>query len=264
MKQLISDVIEKPIDADERTTASTLLGWPRDQIFRDVIGRGQADFTSEIGHLSAYDRALLYAKYNQGRHLDELCHAFDRLLGEQVIARPTVIDVGCGPFTAGLAFAASIGPREPFRYFGIDRAPSMLELGGVLATGARHRGAFHPLTTWAFGQSLDELDFGPVRGEWVVVVASYLLASPTLVVDELVASILGALTRFGPGPVAVLYTNSANAAARAKFPAFRDSLMREGFEVKADFVERFVDTTKTPKDLHYALLFRPAQNIINM
>ncbi|MCA7968372.1 class I SAM-dependent methyltransferase [Burkholderia sp. AU39826] len=264
LEQLISDVIERPIEDDERTTATTFLGWPRNQIFRDVIAGGQADFDAAIGHLSGFDRARLYAKYNQGRHLDELRHAFTRMRGEQGVSRPTVIDVGCGPFTAGLAFAASFGALEPFRYFGVDRARSMLDLGELLATGAKERGAFHPQTTWTFGNDLDDFDFGPVRGEWTVVVASYLLASSTIDVDALVRAIEAALKRIGPGPVAVLYTNSANTTARAKFPAFRDALVRGGFEVWADDIERFVDTEKTPKDLHYALLFRAAQNTIPM
>ena len=264
LEQLISDVIERPIDEDERTTATTFLGWPRSQIFWDVIGVGQADFDMAIGHLTAFDRALLYAKYNQRRHLDELRHAFTRMRGEEGVSRPTVIDIGCGPFTAGLAFAASFGAQEPFRYFGVDRAQSMLDLGTLLANGARERGAFHPQTTWTFGRDLDDVDFGPVRGEWALVVASYLLASPTIDIDVLVASILGTLERVGPGPVAVLYTNSANAAARAKFPAFCDALVQGGFEVRADEVERFMDTTKAPKDLHYALLFRAAQNTITI
>lgn len=265
LTQLISNEIDHRIENDQRTTASTFLGWPRNEIFRDVIGGGQADFNASIGHLSGDDRALLYAKYNQGRHLDELRHAFAQLLGDHgIISRPTVIDLGCGPFTAGLSFATSLGSQEPFRYFGVDRATSMLNLGALLAERARECGALHPQTTCWFGDDLERVDFGPTRGEWTLVVASYLLASPTVDVASLVASILKALSSIGPGPAAVFYTNSANRNAGAKYPAFRDALVQGGFELAIDDFERFADTNKSPKDVHYALLYRPAKTTIQM
>jgi SAM-dependent methyltransferase len=265
LTDLLNEEIDKAINNDVRTTATTFLGWPKDRIFRDVIGGGQADFDADLGHLTGDDRAMLYARYNQRRHLDELAHAFRHLLGvESDIARPTVIDLGCGPFTAGLSFAAMLGAAEPFRYFGVDRAAAMLQLARRLADAARTLGAFHPGTTISFGQELASVNFGPVRDEWTVVVASYLLASPTLDVESLVGEILVALDRVGPGPVAVLYTNSANANARAKFPAFRDSLMKGGFNVIIEDIERFTDTSKPPTDVHYALLHRPARMTIEL
>lgn len=259
----MSEVIDKRIHNDTRTTNTTYLGWPRNRIFRDVIGGGQADFDFGVGHLTPDDRALLYAKYNQIRHLDELSHAFGRLLGDSdKIHRPTLIDVGCGPFTAGLSFSECFGAQRPFRYFGVDRAHSMLRLGHSLAQEAINRDAMHPQTSLHFGQNLTGLDFGPVRGEWTIVVASYLLASPTVNAQALVHEVVGALQRVGPGPVAVLYTNSAHEYADAKYPQFRDAFLEAGFMVEADETECFTDTSKEPKPLHYALLCRPEQTTI--
>lgn len=265
LRQLIGDVIDNRISDDARTTDTTYLGWPRNRVFRDVIGGGQADFDVQIGHLTSDDRALLYAKFNQVRHLEELVHAFNRLLGESGrVHCPILIDIGCGPFTAGLSFAACFGPQGPFRYFGVDRASSMLRLGALLAEEAAKLDAIHPLTSVTFAQSLSDISFGPARGEWTIVVASYLLASPTVDPGGLVADILTTLERVGPGPVAVLYTNSANRYADAKYPEFRDTLIKAEFDVRADAVERFLDTTKEPKDMHYALFYRPAKNTLNV
>ncbi|MCX4140483.1 hypothetical protein M0D68_19955 [Paraburkholderia sp. SEWSISQ10-3 4] len=259
----MSEVIDKRIHDDARTTSATYLGWPRNRIFRDVIGGGQADFDSGVGHLTPDDRALLYAKYNQIRHLDELSHAFRRLLGDsEKIHRPTLIDVGCGPFTAGLSFAECFGVHGPFRYYGVDRARSMLRLGCSLAQEAKDRDAMHPQTSLLFEQNLGGLDFGPARGEWTIVVASYLLASPTVDARALVSDIVVALQRVGPGPVAVLYTNSANEFADAKYPEFRDAFVEAGFQVEADATELFTDTSKEPKPIHYALLCRPERTTI--
>jgi hypothetical protein len=128
LMQLLNDEIDDRVRTDPRTTNATFLGWPRERVFREVVGGGQADFDAPVGHLAGSDRALLYAKYNQRRHLDELQHAFDRLLTNGRISFPTVLDLGCGPFTAGLSLAGVLGSNEPFRYFGIDRAVSMREL----------------------------------------------------------------------------------------------------------------------------------------
>ena len=68
---------------------------------------------------------------------------------------------------------------------------------------------------------------------------------------------LRALDRIGPGPAAVLYTNSAKSGPNIKYPRFADALIAAGFEIKVDQVERF-EQTRNPADLRYALLFRPA------
>lgn len=261
----IDDEILTKIDSDPRTLASpgTFLGWPKNKIFIDVLGFGQANFDASVGHLSPADRAVLYARYNQPRHLDELSDAFGKLLAtSQYAGRPTILDLGCGPFTAGLAFAATFGPAKEFRYFGIDIATSMCELGARLAEAARRRHGLNPRTTCIFDDDLDNINFGSIRGDLTVVVASYLLASPTLDVKVLVSKVLNALKRIGPGPAAVLFTNSAAPHLNTKYPEFRDSLVKAGFTVEADATELFLPT-KNPKDLRYALFFRKAQTHIS-
>lgn len=263
-RELIDAEIHDRINQDQRTTPDTFLGHPRHRVFAEVIGGGQAEFDQPMGGLSGDDRALLYAKFNQQRHLDEQDHGFSQLFGAEGRAvRPTILDVGCGPFTVGLSVAKTLGADKPFRYFGIDRSAAMLRLGERLAAGAGERGAFHPETRVAFGRDLSTVDFGQPRGELAVIVASYLLASPTLDVVPLVASLVDALSRIGPGPAAVFYTNSAHAQATSKFPSFRDEFVRNGFTVEVDEIVRFAET-KTPKDLHYALLFRPAKMTISV
>ncbi|MEQ1504737.1 MAG: class I SAM-dependent methyltransferase [Myxococcota bacterium] len=258
------DQVDVVINSDARTTPSTFLGWPRDRIFHDVLGWGQADFDAPIGHLSGEDRALLYARYNQPGHIDELCHAFGTLFeASELVGRPTILDLGCGPFTAGLALAAVLGSHRPFRYYGVDRSRAMLQLGRVFAEDARFRGALDPSTTYDFVDGMDKLEVGPIRADLTLVVASYLLASPTLDVDTLVREIMLTLVRIGPGPAAVLYTNSADPRARAQFPTFRDQLCSGGFQARVDEEERF-EGTRRPRRLHYALFFRPANVAIDL
>jgi len=266
MDDLLADLVHTPITTDERTlnNPGTYLGWPTGRIFAEVIEYGQADFDTAKGHLSADDRALLYARFNMPRHLDELGEAFSQLFTDASRAgKPTVLDLGCGPFTAGLALTRVLGPARPFRYFGIDRATSMCALGERFAAGARERGQLHAQTSLKFGDELTRVDFGPVRGDTTIAVASYLLASPTIDVDELVTSLCDAFARIGPGPAVVLYTNSAHPIPNKKYPEFRDRLVAAGFEVVVDATEMFLKTG-SPKELRYALLRRPANLTLNL
>jgi hypothetical protein len=261
---LIREEVHERVWTDPRTVEKpgTLLGWPRDRIYSEVLKGGQADFDEPVGHLSGADRALLYANYNLPRHRDELCDAFEQLFrSSALVGAPTLIDLGCGPFTAGLALAATLEGKSYFHYHGFDRASSMLELGQRLAESAARRGAFHGRTTWHFAKDLDGHDFGRIRNDTTIIVASYLLASVTVQVEPLVSSVLSSLHRIGPGPVALLYTNSAKDWPNRNFDEFKEALMAGGFTVVSDAVERF-QRTKAPAGLRYALLFREGQGTV--
>lgn len=265
LDQLLSREIFERIRNDRRTldNIDTLLGWPKRDIFSEVIDGGQADFDAPVGHLSGDDRALLYADFNQKRHLDELAHAFRLLIDTASLsAGTTLVDIGCGPFTAGLSFAKIVGAEVPFRYFGVDRSSSMRRLGERLAQGARCANALHERTSVWFGGDISQASFGPLRGEPTIVVASYLLASPTIDPEVLAQQIAVALDKIGTGLSAVLYTNSSTPYASRNFSKFKNSLLDLGFEMVENSTERFTDTEKQPKNLHYALFMKPAVTTI--
>ncbi|MBI6855819.1 hypothetical protein YA0002_23935 [Pseudomonas cichorii] len=260
LEKVIDQEVNDPILNDQRTTENTFLGWPRDTVFYEVIKGGQANFDAPQKELTGADKALLYAKYNQRRHLDELRFAFNQLFKTSSLSnRPTVVDLGCGPFTAGLSLSSVLGPEKMFRYYGVDQYESMRVLGSRLADAVKAQSALHPQTRYEFIDGLTEIDFGPVRGELTIFVASYLLASPTLDPHRLVEDILDAHKRIGPGPCAVLYTNSPSPKAREKFPAFSASLIAGGFTSLDEKVELF-ENTRNPKDIHYALFFKNAKH----
>lgn len=259
LQRLLDIQIKQRVIDDPRTCAKTFLGWPRGTVFQEVIAGGQANFDEPVGHLSGGDRALLYAKYNQERHLDELSHAFSQLFRSgKSYGDPLVIDLGCGPFTAGLSLAQTLGNKDVFHYYGVDHYQSMRSLGLELADAAKAEDALHQRTTYHFLQELDGVDFGPIRGSITLFIASYLLASPTLDIAALVRSITDAHTRASLGPAVVFYTNSSRPEARAKFPEFKARLIDAGFELQVDNVERFSDTDKKHLDIHYALFFKKA------
>jgi SAM-dependent methyltransferase len=228
-----------------------------DWIFNHAINGGQADFDTPLEDLSPRDRAQLYAYANQKTHVDELIHAFGKLLGDvSAVQNATVIDIGCGPFTSGLALANQVGVHFPYRYFGIDRAKSMLAFGRELADEVFVRGVMHPETVVSFHTHLDNVDFGPRRAaETTIFVLSFLLASSTINVDDLVEEMVRACDRVALGRVIVLYTNAASASARRNFAPFRTAMEKAGFEMHIEAIEQFEDTEK-PRPIHYALFLR--------
>lgn len=253
-------MVVEPITSDPREThrPNTRLGWPTNWVFNTAIGGGQADFDQPIENLTPRDRAMLYAFFNQKGHIEELVHAFGKLWPNPALLQgTTIIDVGCGPFTGGLALAIVVGDTAKFRYFGIDRAKSMCALGRELEQGARDAGALHPQTEIQFLPELSQIPVCNLRAEPTFVLLSYLLASSTLNVDEMIEDVLRVCDRISLGPVAVLYTNTTRADARKKYPQLCDKLSGAGFQIFVEKEETFTDGSK-PRSVHYALFHRSA------
>lgn len=243
-------------DPRETREPGTRLGLQTSWVFNQVIGGGQASFDEPLGELSARDRVLLYAFFNQKSHVNELVHAFEKLLtNPQDLYRATVVDIGCGPFTSGLALAEVVGNATPFRYFGVDTSQTMCSFGGELAERAKAAGGLSPETTVRFFSSTDDIDFGAQRSTWTIMVLSYLLASQSIDVDVLVRQIVDACNRIGPGPVALLYTNTSRKEATEAYPAFEKVMTEAGFTVKIEDKEVLYLEGKERK-LHYALFVR--------
>jgi hypothetical protein len=262
LRQEIIDVVN-----DHPTTTNNLvLNLSPDEIFNQVIGRGQADFDTPYLHLSGAERALLYAHFNQPGHLKELIEAFSQLFRNGPPRDPLiVVDAGCGPFTGGLALSAVI--NTPFSYIGVDRSVSMRDLGERLASSAQDLGSLNcSERQWV-------ADFDGIKwqrpADWrpILVIASYLLASPTLDVAAFVRDIEGACNLFGRGPVTVLYTNSPLPWPNRNLDLFRNCLVGVGFRIVADdrgeiTIERY-DEVRT-RELRYALFQRDAQAVLKV
>ncbi len=246
---------------DPRSSDDTLLGLSANEAFEAISG-GQADFDVPRAGLSADDLALLYAHLNQKGHLEELLAAFGQLLAESNLPNPIVVDVGCGPFTGGLALAATLGDDPRFDYIGVDRAASMRGLGGQLASSDLVPGTI--ACHWA--TDLDSVDWQYPPG-WrpVIVVISYLFASPTLDAEAMFVELDALLSRLGNGDVTLLYTNSMHEEPNVNYPEFRAKLEGAGFQVFADdhgmiIVERWNGPQE--RYLRYALFHRPRQQIL--
>lgn len=268
LEKLRTRMIVRPIQTDARTLQDNPhrrpLGKDVNWIFNHAIGGGQANFDAPIADLTSQDRVMLYAYLNQKAHVDELIHAFNQLLTNSKFPNnATIIDIGCGPFTAGLALANVVGDSVPYRYFGVDHSVSMCKLGSILADAVTTERQFHPKTEIVFHQHIDGINFGEVKGsEIIIFVLSYLLASDSVDIEELAQQIKTARDKVGFGAAVLLYTNTGRERARIRYPDFRKSLTAVGFIEQTEKVEVFKESDKD-RLLHYALFISPAISTVD-
>ncbi len=263
LEALRRDEIIGPVRNDPRSQGGTRFGMTSDQAV-EAIGRGQADFDAPLGALSPDDLALLYAFMNQRGHVEELVTAFGQLLAGARPENPIVVDIGCGPFTGGLALAATLGDEPCFDYIGVDRAESMRRLGARLAGSNLLPGQV--TARWAF--DIDSVKWQRPPGfREVIVIVSYLFASPTLDVEAVFGDLERLLDRLGRGAVTLLYTNSARQEPNRHYPEFRERLESAGFRVHAQdqgeiVVER--SSRRQARRLYYALFRRPPRQTLRL
>jgi hypothetical protein len=263
------ELIVTPIREDPRTTDlfEDPLGVPSNMVFDDVVGGGQADFDEEWvgprGKLSGADRALLYGLFNLKGHLQELTAAFKMLMDRADVCEPVVFDLGCGPGTGGLALANALGRDARFTYVGVDRADSMCELGERLMQAAETQGWMTEVERFWL-RDTSELDWRePISWRPVIIIASYVLASPTLDAQTLVNGAMEQVKKVSRGDVAVLYTNSVRPEPNQQFPRFRDCLIEDhSFQLIDDNDGRISTGWGKERRLRYALFFRRANQTL--
>ena len=265
LEQLRQSEIVERVRKDPRSIAGKMLGVDYDVATKQVAGWGQAEFDEPWNNLSPDDRVLLYAYFFQQGHLEELTEAFRMLFADTRPDEPVVVDLGCGPFTGGLAVAGALGQGSRFDYIGVDRSRTMCRFGEQLASAAaRFDDVPRVVRHWTTDVSTVSWDRAP---GWrpVIVIVSYLLASPTLDAVALVDELDGLLKRIGRGPVTALYTNSIRPEANRSFPDFCTALRDAGFELYADDsgkieIDRWAGTRI--RELRYALFHRRSQNTL--
>ena len=264
--QLRRSEVTDRVKNDPRTTTGTVLGVDPEDATRRAAGWGQADFDEPWGCLSPDDRVLLYAHFFQLRHLEELVTAFNQLFGDADRPEdPIVVDLGCGPFTGGLAIAGQFRHGTRLDYVGVDRSRAMHGLGSQLACAAEHvHGLPRIRCHWA--TDIPSVSWNDPPG-WrpVLVIVSYLFASPTLDVATLVAGLDELLPKLGRGSVTVLYTNSARDDANQQFPSFCSMLCDRDFELRVSEVGDIdVERGSAVKNrrLRYALFHRSSRQTL--
>jgi len=249
------------VQNDQRTVTGRVLGVAAEDVFQILCG-GQADFESPGHGLSPDELALLYAYFFQRGHIEELVEAFGQHLSGSKIEQPVVIDLGCGPFTGGLAVASALEPPNGFIYIGMDRASAMCRLGESLAIETAQTRGLDITRIWV--TALNDVRWSePPRWRPVIVIVSYLFASPTINPVALTTDLDKLLKRIGRGPLTLLYTNSVYIKNNLHFPAFRAALESIGFILIKDEIGA-IDSKRGTRKLRYALFYRPAQDTLEL
>lgn len=124
---------------------ATFIGRTKDFIRNNVIGLGQADFTTSYENITPDQKVTLYCFFNMRKHLMSQFHIFNLLhhceqtqhfMSENFYRvqtnNITFLDIGCGPLTAGWAYSEFLRQKVTnhnlqFDYVGIDIAQSMID-----------------------------------------------------------------------------------------------------------------------------------------
>ena len=257
-----SEIVER-VRRDSRTRDDLMLGVDH-QTAMEAIDWGQADFDEPVGALSPEDRVLLYAYWNQLGHLEELSEAFRQLFGTNRPSEPLItIDLGSGPFTGGLALAGQLSSHERVDYIGVDRSKTMRRLGEQLATALESTHET-PQVDRHWASDLHSVAWDdPLGWRPVIVIVSFLLASPSLEVETLLADLEHLLSRLSRGETSVLYTNSPKAGPNRRYPVFREGLTDRGFRLVAEDTGS-VRTNRRVRELRYALFHRSRQRTLQL
>lgn len=256
IERLRNRVVVEPLRIDSRSVDPRYPLGLSGREASEAIDWGQADFDQPYGTLSAEDRVLLYAYWNQKRHVDELSEAFQQIFRTGWPNEPLiVIDLGCGPFTGGMALAGQLSPTDSFDYIGMDRSQTTRQLGERFACEADAIDGLPRIDRY-WVSSLADVEWSRSPG-WrpVLVIASFLLASPSLAVEVLVQELIEFLNRLGGGETTLIYTNSTKPGPNRNFPAFQAALEQAGFRSRADDVGT-IPTERRTLELRYALFHR--------
>ena len=155
-----------------------------------------------------------------------------------------------------------MGKDPCFDYIGVDRADSMRRLAARVACSDLVPGRV--TTHWA--PDIESVKWRePPRFREVIVIVSYLFASPTLDAEAMFGDLERLLCRLGRGAVTLLYTNSMRQEANSQYQGFRERLEEAGFRVHVEdqgkiVIERW--NRREERELYYALFRRPSQRIL--
>jgi SAM-dependent methyltransferase len=241
-RQLISDIFHRnhvvwKIQNDRRTSSSRnrLLGRSFHFIRFKIIQNGRVDFDQgyrdQFGELSPDDLVSLYSYLYLSRHHAEAMSTFDRfasLIDTNFHSKSQlwIVDLGCGPGTAGLAFA-DYSSGQLFHYLGIDRSIAMRRAARENCRLARDAGILNEKAFLTFASDKFCISTAlkscriPIN---IIFVASYLFASHSLDTSWAIQAVHDAIGCKHVEKCLFVYLNSAMQFANQKYENFVGSL----------------------------------------
>jgi hypothetical protein len=235
MNAVFRDQVVKPVceHPDTDLTENDLFGLPFELVRDEVICKGRADFSvgyehARYGKITAEQKLLLYSFINFKKHFYACRRAFETYrveLGRLWIGeRPAVIDLGCGPGTAGLALCDSF-PGTTWDYVGVDSAAPMLAQTDRMLSSGKRAGLMDPQSLVWLCKDWNECRTSVIRQTApVLLLCSYLFASASLspaVLSDLAGWVRSFLTTSDRPVTLLLYLNSTIPVAGASYESFK-------------------------------------------
>ena len=226
-----SEVLEK-IKDDPRSINNLYFGFGSSDIF-DVLQFGRADFR-RAGYrfpdqrtITSDELVLCYCNFMMKGHLfaarENFAYRHNWLSGHISRADNVVfIDVGCGPGTAGLAFA-DIFPNTDFVYYGVDNAKAMRTKCKSMLEAAQTDRLITDDTIIDCESSWTQVPTTFASNSLIILNFSYFFASSSLTdadIDSLVEFYEELIAKNPSGRVLVSYTNSVDARAETNYRKF--------------------------------------------
>ena len=195
----------------------------KNYIRETIIGRGQADFTVGFNGLTVEDKALLYSYFYFQMHYSSSYAVFCtyKTWIENGIWKKckgvAFIDMGCGPFTSGLAFLEISNDYfkayKPFNYhyIGIDIAQSMLDITNILETDYRtnatpNRICYNSIVCKTDYKQITEAEMNEDIG--IIINCCYFFASPTMDVTAFTEAIQLFVEKHKKNQICFIYQNA--------------------------------------------------------
>lgn len=244
MSQALIDAFDKEVITPLRTDIRTL--WPNsvigncDAFNMALINYGRHDFSESMTvfsktsnapvTISAYDQTLLYCYYFMMRHYADAKSAYKSAEefvlteAERYNGDVTVIDIGCGPATCGIAFAEVFGERtRHIRYIGIDISESMRIMAQRMLV------AIAPdKTAWQFTDStediINDMNSSPVTSLTVFNMSHFFTCIDGNVAESLAANIAKGAAR-NPADILVITVQESECGIKMRsYTVFKRSL----------------------------------------
>lgn len=154
-------------------------------LLREVIEYGRANFDEPFRDVTAAERVLIYCYLNMRKHFFTKIHilnmlnksTFSNFFRDSLFKKDTtIIDVGCGPLTAGLAYADFVNSNfgtSKLTYYGIDISNQIIEKAKDFTDSP----VFASGSTFSFFERWREVSLNLKEGQPILFIFSYLFAN---------------------------------------------------------------------------------------
>lgn len=228
-----------------------------------IIDKGRADFCEPYMELSPDDLVLIYCYTNMRMHFYSNYHILNvhrEALQAYIVngqQRILFVDIGCGPFTCGLAFNAFTHglPNKPhITYIGVDRAPAMVAKAAEFNQHGGYVDRFDTCTDYNDLPAILHQHISDQEQLVIIFSMSYFFASKTLDVSELAAVIYDLTETYNYCPIIFIRQDPNNFSPSEKGWIEFSQYFEHFHSVGKTTVEMFKYTSDKERFVKYNIL----------